>query len=51
MTKKERTAFIRILIHYHPDEDNHFAESGFPKKHILRDLLALAKFLDRHPAK
>jgi hypothetical protein len=49
MTNKERTAFIRILIHYCPDEGKHFAESGFPKRHIFRDLMVLAKFVDKRP--
>ena len=46
MTQKEYRACLRILIHFCPDEGRHYAESGRPKKHIFRDLMVLARFLD-----
>jgi hypothetical protein len=45
MTNEERRAFIRILIHYCPDECKHFAECEFPKDHIFRDLMVLAQYI------
>ena len=47
MTQKEYRAFLRILIHYCPDEGKHFAESGRPRKHIFRDLMVLARYVEK----
>jgi hypothetical protein len=48
MTKREHRAFVRILTHYCPQEGRDFAESGKPKEHIFRDLMLLARFVDKH---
>ncbi len=42
------SALRRIVIYMAPDEGKHFQESGRPKHHIYRDVLALARFLDKH---
>jgi hypothetical protein len=49
MTPKEYRACLRILIQYCPDEGKHFAESGKPQKHIFRDLMVLARYVDNTP--
>lgn len=41
----------RIVIHMAPDEAKHFREMGRPRRHIYRDVLALARFLDKHDAR
>jgi len=38
----------RIVIYLAPDEGKHFQEMGRPRRHIYRDVLALARFLDKH---
>jgi hypothetical protein len=48
MTNAERRAFVRILIHYCPDEGRDFAERGKPKDHIFRNLMVLGRFVDKH---
>jgi len=38
----------RIVIYMAPHEGKHFQEMGRPRRHIYRDVLVLARFLDKH---
>jgi hypothetical protein len=44
-------SFRRIVIYLSPDEGRHYAENYFPKRHIFRDVMKLAKFLDANAPK
>ena len=48
MDKQTLAAMRRIVIHMAIGESQHFDESGKPRNHIYRDVLKLAKFIDRN---
>lgn len=48
LDKKTYESLRRIVIYMAPQEGTHFQEMGRPRKHIYRDVLVLARFLDKH---
>jgi hypothetical protein len=49
LDKKTYEALRRIVVHFCWDEARHYAETGKPGRHIYRDLLTVARYLDKQP--
>jgi hypothetical protein len=51
LDKKTYESLRRIVIYMAPHEGKHFQEMGRPRQHIYRDVLALARYLDKRDAR
>jgi hypothetical protein len=49
MTEETWRSVRRLVLHPAPDEGKDYAENNKPRDHIFRDVMKVARWLDRNP--